>query len=130
MEKRRLGQSDLHFAPLMLGGNVFGWTADEATSHRVLDAFVAACYRRPKFALALSWLAVHEATTYAEHVVDIGRRTAVERLAHFLLEIHARLLLVGEYRDVFVRDGDLLRLKERRCVYDNLLIPTALCIPV
>ena len=60
-----------------------------------LDAFVAACYRRPKFALALSWLAVHEATTYAEHVVDIGRRTAVERLAHFLLEIHARLLLVG-----------------------------------
>ena len=64
-----------------------------------LDAFVAACYRRPKFALALSWLAVHEATTYAEHVVDIGRRTAVERLAHFLLEIHARMLLVGRATD-------------------------------
>ena len=64
-----------------------------------LDAFVAACYRRPKFALALSWLAVHEATTYAEHVVDIGRRTAVERVAHFLLEIHARLLLVGRATD-------------------------------
>jgi anthranilate 1,2-dioxygenase small subunit len=41
-----------------------------------------------------------------------------------------RVLLVGEYRDVFVREGNALKLKERRCVYDNLLIPTALCIPV
>jgi anthranilate 1,2-dioxygenase small subunit len=41
-----------------------------------------------------------------------------------------RVLLVGEYRDVFVRVDDVLKLKERRCVYDNLLIPTALCIPV
>ena len=40
------------------------------------------------------------------------------------------VLLVGEYRDVFVREGCALKLKERRCVYDNLLIPTALCIPV
>ncbi|TPW78435.1 aldo/keto reductase [Schumannella sp. 10F1B-5-1] len=37
----RLGSSDLDIAPLSLGGNVFGWTADEATSHAVLDAFVA-----------------------------------------------------------------------------------------
>ena len=65
-----------------------------------LDAFVAACYRRPKFALALSWLAIQEATTYAEHVVDVGRRTPVERVAHFLLEMHARLLLVGRATDV------------------------------
>ncbi len=60
-----------------------------------LDSFVAACYRNPKFGLALSWLAVREVTTNAEHIVDIGRRTPVERLAHFLLEIHARLQLVG-----------------------------------
>ncbi|WP_374348021.1 aldo/keto reductase [Phenylobacterium sp.] len=40
MELRRLGKSDLKIAPLVLGGNVFGWTADEATSFRVLDAFV------------------------------------------------------------------------------------------
>lgn len=60
-----------------------------------LDAFVAASYRRPRFALALSWLAVQEATGYAERIVDIGRRTPLERLAHFLLELHARLLLVG-----------------------------------
>jgi aryl-alcohol dehydrogenase-like predicted oxidoreductase len=42
MEKRRLGRSDLHIAPLMLGGNVFGWTADEAASFALLDAFVDA----------------------------------------------------------------------------------------
>lgn len=38
---RRLGATDLHIAPLVLGGNVFGWTADQDTSFAVLDAFVA-----------------------------------------------------------------------------------------
>jgi aryl-alcohol dehydrogenase-like predicted oxidoreductase len=42
MEKRRIGSSDLEIAPLVLGGNVFGWTADEAVSFRILDAFVDA----------------------------------------------------------------------------------------
>lgn len=42
MEKRKLGKSDLEFAPIAFGGNVFGWTADEATSHKLLDAFVDA----------------------------------------------------------------------------------------
>ena len=43
----------------------------------------------------------------------------------------ARLLQVGEYHDIFARqrDGSLL-LRQRVCVYDNLLVPTALCIPV
>ncbi|GAA3917864.1 aldo/keto reductase [Hymenobacter algoricola] len=41
MQKRTLGKSELQLAPLVLGGNVFGWTADEATSFRILDAFVA-----------------------------------------------------------------------------------------
>ncbi|WP_306323695.1 MULTISPECIES: aldo/keto reductase [unclassified Streptomyces] len=39
---RKLGGSDLEVFPLSLGGNVFGWTADEATSFEVLDAYVAA----------------------------------------------------------------------------------------
>src|SRR5438270_6689891 len=42
MKKRQLGQSSIEVAPLMLGGNVFGWTADEATSFKNLDAFVDA----------------------------------------------------------------------------------------
>ena len=39
-EKRPVGTSGIEVAPLALGGNVFGWTADEATSFRILDAFV------------------------------------------------------------------------------------------
>lgn len=42
MEKRRLGRSDLMVSPLCLGGNVFGWTADEATSFKLLDAYTEA----------------------------------------------------------------------------------------
>jgi len=59
-----------------------------------LDSYVRLCYEQPQFGLALSWLAAHEAAIYAEHIVDLGRRTPLERLAHFLLEIHARLLSV------------------------------------
>ena len=40
-KKRELGNSGLTVAPLALGGNVFGWTADEKTSFRLLDAFTA-----------------------------------------------------------------------------------------
>ena len=42
MKKKTLGKSSLEVAPLMLGGNVFGWTADEKTSFSILDAFVDA----------------------------------------------------------------------------------------
>ncbi len=42
MQKRKLGKSGLEVSPLAFGGNVFGWTADEATSFKLLDAFVAA----------------------------------------------------------------------------------------
>ena len=42
MIKQQLGRSDIEVAPLALGGNVFGWTADEKRSFEVLDAFVAA----------------------------------------------------------------------------------------
>jgi aryl-alcohol dehydrogenase-like predicted oxidoreductase len=41
MQQRKLGRSPLAVTPLCLGGNVFGWTADEPTSFAVLDAFVA-----------------------------------------------------------------------------------------
>jgi aryl-alcohol dehydrogenase-like predicted oxidoreductase len=42
IEMRRLGNSDMEVAPLALGGNVFGWTADEQASFAILDAFVDA----------------------------------------------------------------------------------------
>ncbi|WCS25571.1 aldo/keto reductase [Methylobacterium sp. NMS14P] len=40
MDRRRIGRSDLTVAPFCLGGNVFGWTADEAASFAILDRFV------------------------------------------------------------------------------------------
>jgi len=42
VEKRPIGSSGIEVAPLALGGNVFGWTADEATSFAILDGFVDA----------------------------------------------------------------------------------------
>lgn len=39
---RRLGKTDLHIAPLIFGGNVFGWTVDEKRSFELLDAFTDA----------------------------------------------------------------------------------------
>src|SRR6185312_8031822 len=42
MQLRPLGRSGLSIAPLMLGGNVFGWNVDEKTSFAILDAFVDA----------------------------------------------------------------------------------------
>jgi aryl-alcohol dehydrogenase-like predicted oxidoreductase len=40
MQQRQLGTSAISITPLVLGGNVFGWTADEKASHAILDAFV------------------------------------------------------------------------------------------
>jgi aryl-alcohol dehydrogenase-like predicted oxidoreductase len=42
MKHRPLGTTGLSIAPLVLGGNVFGWTVDEPTGFRILDAFVDA----------------------------------------------------------------------------------------
>lgn len=42
MRMRTLGTTDLRIAPLVLGGNVFGWTADTKTSFAILDAFLDA----------------------------------------------------------------------------------------
>jgi aryl-alcohol dehydrogenase-like predicted oxidoreductase len=42
MEQRRLGSSELRIPPLVFGGNVFGWSADEGTSFRLLDMLVEA----------------------------------------------------------------------------------------
>src|SRR5262245_62195783 len=57
----------------------------------LLDSYARLCYEQPQFGLALSWLAAYEAAIYAEHIVDIGRRTPVVRLAHLLLELPSLL---------------------------------------
>ena len=42
MQKRKLGRTDLTIAPLVFGGNVFGWTVDKKTTFELLDRFFAA----------------------------------------------------------------------------------------
>jgi aryl-alcohol dehydrogenase-like predicted oxidoreductase len=61
MQKRQLGNSYIEIAPLALGGNVFDWTADEKTSHAVLDAFVDAGFNCIDTANAYSvWVTGHK----------------------------------------------------------------------
>jgi len=61
MDKRSLGNSGFAVAPLALGGNVFGWTADERTSFQVLDAFVAGGFALIDTANSYSrWVAGHQ----------------------------------------------------------------------
>lgn len=58
---RPLGQSPLRVAPFALGGNVFGWSADEATSFALLDAFVDAGFDLVDTADAYSrWVPGHQ----------------------------------------------------------------------
>jgi CRP-like cAMP-binding protein len=49
----------------------------------------------PRLGIALFWACAHEAAIYGEHLVNLGRRTAYQRLGHLILELHARLRAVG-----------------------------------
>ncbi len=61
MKKRKLGNSGLEVSPLAFGGNVFGWTADETMSFRLLDAFVAAGFNLIDTAdVYARWVAGHQ----------------------------------------------------------------------
>jgi 3-phenylpropionate/cinnamic acid dioxygenase small subunit len=40
------------------------------------------------------------------------------------------ILSVGRYQDVVVRDGERLRFREKRCVYDSILVPNSLVYPI
>jgi len=81
-ETRTIGRSDLETPPLILGGNVFGWTADKATSFAVLDAFVAGGGRMIDTADVYSaWVDGHEGgeseTVIGEWLRRRGRRDDV-----------------------------------------------------
>lgn len=61
MEFRSLGQSAISIAPIMLGTNVFGWSADAPTSFNILDAFVDADFNAIDTADSYSrWVAGHK----------------------------------------------------------------------
>ena len=59
------------------------------------EALTDLCKERSNIAIALIWYAAREASIYAHHLVNAGRRSPLERVGHFLLEIHFRLKDVG-----------------------------------
>ena len=66
----------------------------EASEVRVSDLLMAFA-NAPRLAMAVLWAASRDEAMVVEHLVGIGRRNALHRTAHFLLELGARLLLVG-----------------------------------
>src|SRR6202166_206306 len=82
MNKRKLGKTGLEIAPLVFGGNVFGWTVDQATSFNLLDAFVAAGFNSVDTADAYSrWVPGHSGgeseTIIGEWMKRSGNRNKV-----------------------------------------------------
>lgn len=61
-----------------------------------LGEFATLCQTRANIATALIWLLAEESAILGEHIVDTGRREPLERLAHFILEVHTRLQAVGQ----------------------------------
>lgn len=66
--------------------------ATEVLASDILDAFAQA----PRLATAVLWAASRDEAMVVEHLVNIGRRSAEERMAHLLLELGVRLRLVGK----------------------------------
>ena len=103
MAPRKLGASGLTTPPLILGGNVFGWTADRATSFSILDAFIAAGGRMVDTADVYSAWAPGNHGGESESVIGAwlaarGRRDDVRReakaadhqsFAHYHLATHS-----------------------------------------
>jgi len=82
LERRPLGRSGLATAPLVLGGNVFGWTADEATSFSILDRFVDLGFNLVDTANSYStWVAGHSGgeseTIIGKWLAKSGKRDRV-----------------------------------------------------
>ena len=73
-QSRALGKTGMRTPPLAFGGNVFGWTADERTSHALLHAFVGAGFNPADTAdMYSTWVPGHAA---GEPEPTIARWTA------------------------------------------------------
>ena len=75
MKRRPLGRSGIEVAPLAFGGNVFGWTADQPTAFRILDAFVDAGFNLVDTANTYStWVPGHKGGE-SETIIGTGSRS-------------------------------------------------------
>jgi CRP-like cAMP-binding protein len=65
--------------------------ASEVQARDLIDAFRSS----PRLATAVLWAASRDEAIVVERLIDLGRRAGLQRMAHFLLELGARLMLVG-----------------------------------
>ncbi len=71
-------------------------TVTKVEASEILASDLIESFRKyPRLATAVLWAASRDEAMVVEHLVDLGRRNALERTAHFLLELCARLQLVG-----------------------------------
>jgi len=79
-------------SPAQSFGTISEVEAAEISSHAILRLFE----QWPRIASSLLWAAGQDSAILAERLVDIGRRSATARIAHFLLELGARLQVIGQ----------------------------------
>jgi aryl-alcohol dehydrogenase-like predicted oxidoreductase len=82
MKLRKLGKSGLEISPLIFGGNIFGWTVDQAASFKLLDAFAAAGFNAVDTADVYSrWVPGHQGgeseTIIGEWMKQRGNRAKI-----------------------------------------------------
>lgn len=102
MTRRKLGRSDLTIAPIVFGGNVFGWSADEKTSFALLDAFVDAGFNAIDTADGYSrWVPGHQGgeseTIIGRWLKARGRRDDVLILTKVGSDMGSGTTLKGDY---------------------------------
>jgi CRP-like cAMP-binding protein len=73
----------------------FAALTDVVVSPFGVPTMMALFEKFPRVAAAILWAESRNAAMVIEHLVDIGRRSAIERVAHCLLELRQRLQLVG-----------------------------------
>jgi aryl-alcohol dehydrogenase-like predicted oxidoreductase len=117
VQHRALGRSGLVIAPLVLGGNVFGWTADERASFAVLDAFVDAGFNAIDTADVYSRWAPGHVGGESEAVIGRWLKARGASMRDRVVILTKCGFLLG--RDGKA-DGGLTREKIRRAVEDSL----------
>jgi len=145
MDRRELGNSGIHIAPIMFGGNVFGWTVGKDRAFEILDAFLDAGFNAIDTANVYSrWIAGNqggesefvigewlEARGNRDQVViatkvghDMGARGHGLSRAHILQEVDSSLLrLKTDYIDLYQahRDDPDTPLEEVLGTFDELI---------
>jgi len=119
MRLRQLGTTNLKIAPLVLGGNVFGWTADRAVSFAILDAFLEAGFNAIDTADVYSRFAPghkggESETMIGEWITERGVRDRVVLITKGGLEMGAGMKGLGRSYLLRACEASLERLRTDR----------------